>query len=158
MGREMGLFRRNHDFWLWRSASIGCRVVMTGLSWTVLPGITRETGLNPSQVQSHPERRPRTRAVATVPEQIQARTRGQGKAYEKRDELRKMIAGLPERQIIRASPEEGESPRKLKQMVAEAGKDIDKKVKYVADGEDLLVFMPEPPDPTARKRDRPPKS
>jgi hypothetical protein len=91
----------------------------------------------------------------TVLEQIQARTRGQGKAYGEREELRMMLAELPEDQIIRVTPDEGESPRKLKRMVTEAGKDIDKKVKYVEDGDDLLVFIPGPADPNAPKRGRP---
>jgi hypothetical protein len=94
----------------------------------------------------------------TVLEQIQATRRGQGKAYNERGELRMMLAELPEDQIIRVSPDTGESPRKLKRMVTEAGKDIDKKVKYVEDGDDLLVFVPAPPDPNAPKRGRRPRT
>lgn len=93
----------------------------------------------------------------TVLEQLQALKRGQGKAYDEREELRQMIAGLPEGQIIRVSPDDDESPRKLKRMVTEAGKDIDKKVKYLEDGADLLVFVAPAVDPTAPKRGRPKK-
>src|SRR4051812_8041762 len=90
----------------------------------------------------------------TVLEQIQAKNKGQGKAYEEREELRMMIASIPEGQVLRVSPD-GETPRKLKRMVTEAGKDIDKKVKYVEDGDDLIVFVLPPVDPNAPRRGRP---
>ena len=80
------------------------------------------------------------------------------KGYNERDELRKALASLTDEQIIRLTPDEGESMRKLKRMVTEAGKDIDRQVKHIEDGGDLLVFVPAPKAEGATRRGRPKKA
>lgn len=79
------------------------------------------------------------------------------KGYEERAELRAALTDLTSEQIIRLTPDDGESMRKLKRMVTEAGKDIDRKVKHIEDQGDLLVFIPAPRPEGAPRRGRRPK-
>ena len=79
------------------------------------------------------------------------------KGYAERSELRIALESLTAEQIIRLTPDDGESMRKLKRMVTEAGKDIDRSVKHIEDNGDLLVFIPAPKVEGASKRGRPPK-
>ncbi len=83
--------------------------------------------------------------------------KGPSKGYKERAELRVALESLTPDQVIRLTPDDDESMRKLKRMVTEAGKDIDKKVKHVEDGGDLLVFIPTPKAEGAAKRGRPKK-
>jgi hypothetical protein len=83
---------------------------------------------------------------------------GPSKGYKEREELRVALAALLPDQIIRLTPDDGESMRKLKRMVTEAGKDIDRTVKHVeAPDGDLLVFIPAPKPEGAPQRGRPRK-
>lgn len=77
------------------------------------------------------------------------------KGYAERAELRTALESLTPEQIIRLTPDDNESMRKLKRMVTEAGKDIDRPVKHVEDGTDLLVFIPAPRAEGAPRRGRP---
>ena len=80
------------------------------------------------------------------------------KGYAERAELRGMLAELKAGQLIRLTPDDGETMRKLKRMVTEAGKDIDRTVKHVEDSGDLLVFFPEPRPEGTPRRGRPKKT
>jgi hypothetical protein len=84
--------------------------------------------------------------------------RGPSKGYKEREEMRVAIASLQPDQVIRISPEGEESMRKLKRMVTESGKDIGANVKYVEDGDELLVFVPAPKPEGAAPRGRPKKN
>ncbi len=79
------------------------------------------------------------------------------KGYAERAELRTALESLTPEQIIRLTPDDGESMRKLKRMVTEAGKDIDRQVKHIEDSGDLLVFIPAPKAEGAAPRGRPRK-
>lgn len=89
--------------------------------------------------------------------EVLASVKGPSKGYKEREELRVALASLNPEQIIRLTPSDGESMRKLKRMVTEAGKDIDKNVKHIEDGADLLVFIPAPKAEGAPARGRPKK-
>ena len=83
--------------------------------------------------------------------------KGPSKGYTEREGIRDALSTLPEGQIIRMTPDEGETMRKLKRMVTEAGKDIKKEVKHVQDGNDLLVFFALPKAEGTPARGRPKK-
>lgn len=91
--------------------------------------------------------------------ELRAQARATSKAAQERAEIREMLANLPTNQVLRVSPD-GESSRKLKRMVTEAAKELNKKdqIKYVTDGDDLLVFMVEPAASVSRGPGRPRKT
>ena len=94
-------------------------------------------------------------------ESILEATKGQGKAYEERAFLRDLLSDLtPGGEVIRLSPEGEETDRKLKRMVTEAAKDINRReeVKYVEDGRDLLIFVRPPQQKGTSRVGRPRKN
>lgn len=84
--------------------------------------------------------------------------RGPSKGYKEREQLRDALSNLEAGKIIRLTPDDGESMRKLKRMVTEAGKDIQRDVKHMESDGDLLVFFPAPKVEGAVKRGRPKKT
>lgn len=83
--------------------------------------------------------------------------RGPSKGYKEREQLRDALTNLESGKIIRLTPDQDESMRKLKRMVTEAGKDIGKEVRHLEDQGDLLVFFPAPKPEGAAPRGRPRK-
>ena len=84
--------------------------------------------------------------------------KGPSKGYQEREGIRDALSNLPAGQIIRMTPDDGETMRKLKRMVTEAGKDIAKEVKHLQDGNDLLIFFAEPKPEGTPARGRPRKA